>query len=152
MGERIFRPRVDVWLVLLVGGACIAPLVLAGWFVWQGRSDGVLFLALWSLAVSATVLVLTLPVRYKIGADHLFVQSGWLKWEIPLAAVRRVRPTWSPLAGPAWSLRRILIEWSGDGFILVSPDDRESFMHELAARCPHLVRTGAGLEFRPPSP
>lgn len=152
MGERTFRTRIDLWLALLVGGATAAPLVMAGWLIAQGRFDGVLLLTLWGSAVSAAVLGLTWPVRYTLRDDRLLVRSGWLRWEIPCAAIRRVQPTWSPLAGPAWSLRRVLIEWSAGDFILVSPDDRESFIDELAARCPQLVRTGAGLESRPPTP
>lgn len=150
MGERTYRTRVDLWLALLVGGGAAAPLLMAGWLATQGKWDGIVLLAFWGTVVSAAVLSLTVPVRYTLQAERLIVRSGWLTWDIPLAAVRRVEPTWSPLAGPAWSLRRVLIEWSQGDFILVSPDDRESFIDELAARCPHLIRRGAGLEIRTP--
>lgn len=152
MGERRFRTRIDAWLALLVAGGALTPLLMAGWLASQGRTDGVLLLAGWGTAVSALVASLTMPVRYTLREDRLLVRSGWLTWDIPLAAVRRVRPTWSPLAGPAWSLRRVLIEWSGGDFILVSPDDRESFIDEIAARCPQLIRRGDGLEIRTPHP
>lgn len=152
MGEKTYRTRIDAWLVLLIGASVAAPLIAAGWLASVGRSEGVLLLALWGTAVSATVIALTVPVRYTLRGGELIVQSGWLNWEIPLGAVRRVRPTWNPLAGPAWSLRRVRIDWGRGDFILVSPDDRESFIDELAARCPHLIRAGTGLESRPPPP
>lgn len=151
MGETVYRTRVDAWLVVLLLGAAATPLAAAVWLAVNGRMDGLLLLVIWGTVITSLVLALTVPVRYTLRADELLVRSGWLHWTIPLAELRRVEPTWSPLAGPAWSLRRVRLEWGRGNFILVSPADRESFIDGIAARCPHLTRVGAGLESRPPS-
>jgi hypothetical protein len=151
MGDKVYRTRVDAWLVALLIGATATPLAAAAWLAASGQTEGLVLLLVWGTAVSALVISLTVPVRYTLRGDALVVRSGWLRWTIPWAAVRRVEPTWNPLAGPAWSLRRVRLDWDQGNFILVSPQDRESFIEDIAARCPHLTRAGARLEFRPPS-
>ena len=91
------------------------------------------------------------PCGYTFGAEGIEVRSGPLKWIVPFRAIRAAVPTWVPLPGPAWSLRRVRLDFA-DGFILVSPDAREVFISELAERCPHLVRHGPGLATRLPLP
>lgn len=135
----------------VVGIATTLPLGAAAWLAWQGEWRGVALLALWGTVMGCVIAALSWPLRYTLRSDHLHIRSGWLEWDVPYAALRHVRPTWNPMAGPAWSLRRVQLDFAND-FILVSPDDRESFIEELAERCPHLVRAGAGLASRPPSP
>ncbi|MBA3848528.1 MAG: hypothetical protein C0502_00850 [Opitutus sp.] len=150
--DRTFRSKVDVWLVVLLGVSAALPLLAAGWLVWRGEFRGVLLLGLWGAVMLLAVGVLTVPLRYVFRADRLHIQSGWLEWDVPYAGLRKAAPSLNPLSAPAWSIHRVKLESAGGSFILVSPDDRKSFMDELAARCPHLVRTADGLAARPPSP
>lgn len=149
--EKTFRSRVDAWLVLAVVAATALPIGAAMWLAQHGQMHGVLLLGCWGTAMGFVVAALSRPLRYTLRTDRLHIQSGWLDWDVPYAALRRVAPSWNPLAAPAWSLRRVRLDFA-DGFILVSPDDREVFIQELAERCPHLVRTGAGLVSRTPLP
>lgn len=142
--DRMFRSRVDVALVLLVGGAAALPLVAAIWLGLHGQTRGVLLLTCWGTTMVAVGAVLSWPLRYTLRADRLHIQSGWLEWDVFYSALRAVTPSRNPLAAPAWSLRRVRLDFA-DGCILVSPDDRELFIEEIAGRCPHLVRVGAGL-------
>lgn len=143
--DRTFRPKVDLWLALLVSGAAALPLVAAIWLVVQGETKGVLLLTGWGGAMLLIVGVLSVPLRYVCRSDHLHIQSGWIKWDVPYALLRRVARSRNPLSAPAWSLQRVKLETADGAFILVSPDDRELFIRELADRCPHLVPTAAGL-------
>lgn len=143
--DRTFHSRVDAWLVLLVGGAAAVPIAAAIWLGLHGHTRGVLLLACWGTTMVAVGAALSWPLRYTLRADRLHIQSGWLDWDVPYAALRAVAPSRNPLTAPAWSLRRVRLDFA-DGFILVSPDDRELFIEEIAGRCPHLVRVGAGLE------
>lgn len=149
--EKTFRSRVDGWLVALVGGAAALPIAAAVWLAAHGETRGVLLLGCWGTTMVFLLAVLSWPTRYTLRADRLRIQSGWLEWDVPYAALRAVAPSRAPLAAPAWSLRRVRLDFA-DGCILVSPDDRELFIQELAERCPHLVRTGDGLASRPPQP
>lgn len=147
--DRTFRSRVDAWLVALLGGAAALPLATALWLGLHGHTTGVWLLACWGTTMVAVGAALSWPMRYTLRADRLHIRSGWLAWDVPYATLRRVAPSRNPLSAPAWSLRRVRLDFA-DGFILVSPDDRELFIDELAERCPHLVRAGAGLVPRNP--
>jgi hypothetical protein len=149
--EKMFRSRVDGWLVALVVGAAALPLVAAVWQASHGHTRGVFLMSCWGTVMLAMIALLSWPVRYTLRADGLRLQSGWIEWDVPYGALRAVAPSRSPLLGPAWSLRRVRLDFA-DGCILVSPDDRELFISELAERCPHLVRAGAGLASRTPEP
>jgi len=146
-----FPSRVDRWFVAVVFAAAAAPLGAAGWLAAQGRFPGVLLLAGWGVAMVALMAWLGFPCGYTLVADGIAVRSGPLRWTVPYQAIRGAAPTWVPLPGPAWSLRRVRLDFA-DGFILVSPDAREVFISELAERCPHLMRRGAGLAKRLPLP
>jgi hypothetical protein len=52
---------------------------------------------------------------------------------VPLAKIRSVKPSWSLLAAPALSLRRVKITFD-HGSCLISPRDREGFIADLEAR------------------
>lgn len=146
--DRVFRSRIDGWLVGVVLVAAAAPLFALVWLLWQGQWAGVTLLAVWGTVMTTVVCVTGFPLRYTLTAEAVHVRSGWLTWEVPYARLRDVRPTWNPLAAPAWSLRRVRLE-TPEAVILVSPDDRESFIKELAERCPHLARQGDRLSARP---
>lgn len=149
--DRTFRSKVDVWLAVLFVGAAGVPLLAAAWLATHGQWRGVLLLSLWGGTMLLVVGALSVPLRYTLEAAAVHIRSGWLEWRVPYATLRAVAPSWSPLAGPAWSLRRVRLDFA-DGFILVSPDDREAFIEELAGRCPHLVRDDTGRALRLPLP
>ncbi len=144
--DRTYRSKVDYWLVALVFGAAALPAAFALWRLMHDIHRGALLLLGWGVTMTLLMAVFGFPLRYTLRADQLHVQSGWLEWNVPLAALRRVAPSRNPLNAPAWSLRRIRLDRADGSFILVSPDDQESFIEEIAQRCPHLVRRGASLE------
>jgi len=147
--DRVYRSRVDRWLAIVVIAAAFAPIIASLWLFWAG-GDGAWLLLIWGSLVTAGIASISVPLRYTLREDELHIRSGWLQWRIRYSDLRSVRPSFSWLISPAWSLRRVRLE-TPDFVILVSPDDRESFINELAARCPHLVRDGVGLEARPRS-
>ena len=141
----------DLWLAVVVALAAAAPIAAGVWLAIQGETRGVIFLLCWGVVITLLITALSVPLRYTCRADHFHIQSGWLDWRVPYASVRRVALSANPLSAPAWSLRRVKLE-TADGLILVSPSDRESFIEELSARCPHLIRTADGLALPPPTP
>ncbi len=143
--DRTFRSKVDAWLVVFLVAMTSLPLAAAGWLAWRGEYRGVLLLGLWGTVMLVVVGVLTVPLRYVFQSDRLHIRSGWLEWNLPYSTLRRAAPSLNPLSAPAWSIHRVKLESADGSFILVSPDDRKSFMEELAARCPHLARTADGL-------
>lgn len=145
--DRIFRSKVDVWLMGCVVGAASIPLGTAIWLAAHGQWRGVLLLGGWTLMIWFLMAILSWPLTYTLQLDRLHIRSGWLEWDVAYAALRGVAPSRSIMAGPAWSLERVRLDVT-DSCILVSPEDREAFIQELAVRCPHLARSGVGSEQR----
>ncbi len=138
-----YRSKVDLWLVGLVGLAAATPLLAAGWLALQGEFTGFLLLSCWGGVMILIIGVLSFPMRYTLRADHLHIQSGWLHWDVSCASLRQAALSRNPLAAPAWSLQRVKLVTADGSVILVSPEDRESFINELVRRCPQVVRSSS---------
>ena len=92
------------------------------------------------------LVLLAYPVNYEITTSTLEIRSGiLLHYKIPLSSIGRVVPTRNPLSSPAWSLDRLRIDYFKNGrerFILISPEDKKTFLTELIERTPSLKYDG----------
>ncbi|OTA41386.1 MAG: hypothetical protein A6D92_07215 [Symbiobacterium thermophilum] len=73
---------------------------------------------------------------YAVTENELVIRSAFLTWRIPLAAIRRVRPTRSPLTSPALSMDRLEVRTNKGSAPLISPRNRSEFLALLRERCP----------------
>jgi uncharacterized membrane protein YdbT with pleckstrin-like domain len=112
-------------IVLLFGGVSTARAIAAG------RIGMAVVLAL----PIALVAWIALTTRYTLTDEHLEIRITSAVSRIPLAAIRRVRPTRTVLSAPALSLDRLEITHDG-GIAVISPNKRELFLAEIRARCP----------------
>jgi Bacterial PH domain len=105
------------------------------------------------------LLLVAWPMTYDPGATRsdgepiLLVRGGLLlRYEIPIAGIREVRPSKSVLSSMSWSYDRIeVISRSPKGFagsLLISPRDRDAFLDDLVRRAGDLVRVGDRLTRR----
>jgi Bacterial PH domain len=102
------------------------------------------------------------PITYDPGATRadgepiLLVRVGrFLRYEIPIADIREVKPKSSLLSGASWSYDRLEVDYRTPGvgrFLLISPRDREAFLDELCRRAGNLERTGDRLTRRRETP
>lgn len=143
--DRTFRSRIDLWLVILLMLAVLAPVAAAIWLNHQGESKGVWLLATWGTSVGTLVAILSFPLRYTLLADRLHIQSGLLQWDVLYRDMRSAAKSINPLAAPAWSLCRVKIGTADGSLVLISPDDRDVFLAELRQRCPQLSASTASI-------
>lgn len=144
-----FPTRVDTWLLAVVGGGLLVSLGAVALAAREDPRAG-LFGSIILAASTALVVALSVPTRYSIGEKELVIRSGVLRYRIPLGAIRRVYPTHNPLSAPAWSLRRLGIEYDrgrGRALALISPARDEEFLALLAVRA-DLVAVGRELRRR----
>jgi hypothetical protein len=65
---------------------------------------------------------------------------GFIKIEIPLHEIKSVTYSNNPASSPAWTFKRLKIEYQKYGFVLLSlPKDEEAFLNEVKLRCPYAV-------------
>ena len=133
-----------VGLAFIAGG--LAPLE------WASLTVGLSILTV-GLSLTALLLLIVWPMDYDPGASGpdgepiLLVRCGRLvRYTIPLAEIREVRPSAELLSSPAsCSYDRIKVVYGVYRSLLISPRDRDRFLDELVGRANHLERDGDSL-------
>lgn len=131
--DSVFPTRIDAWFVLVVGAA-FALCLHQAWSLRSISPGGSLAALAIGISSVVTVLALTVPCRYTLKDDHLFIRCGLITRRIPYVQIHKVELSSSPLSAPALSLRRVRIAY-GRSFALVSPLQRDRFVDELVRRC-----------------
>jgi hypothetical protein len=147
----VYQSKVDLWLIGLIGAAMLVPagtqipvLARGGAPAWGAFAA--------SAFVTAAFFALAYPVWYRITASHLVIRCGVFTRVVPLERISRVTPSRAVWSSPALSLDRLRIQFGRSDSVLISPEQPERFLAELAAKAPHLVREGPNLVSRPDLP
>ncbi|MEE6449582.1 PH domain-containing protein [Gottfriedia acidiceleris] len=85
------------------------------------------------------VLVCALFNTYHELTDTEFKSNfGFITILIPYSEIRTVNFSNNPVSSPAWTFKRLKIEYKKYGFALLSlPKDEEFFLQEIKKRCPN---------------
>lgn len=127
-----FSSQRDPWLVALLLGA-LALIGVSLVFAWvQGRPAALGAIVVGLLGATLVLWVLC-GTDSRVHAGELHVRSGPFRWRVPVAQIRAVEPTRSPLSSPALSLNRLRIRYGDSKAVMVSPADREGFFEALRA-------------------
>ncbi|MGH9787596.1 MAG: PH domain-containing protein [Candidatus Acidiferrales bacterium] len=144
----VYRSKVDAWIALLVGGGALVSVAVGAMLLWQGERLGWLVL----LLMPGLLRLLAWPIDYEVADSELVIRAGVLRWRIPIASIVNVEPTRNPLSSPAWSLDRLRVRYRPDRsgrprirWIQISPEEKQAFLLELAARDPALQLNGEHL-------
>ncbi|ABR91174.1 Uncharacterized conserved protein [Janthinobacterium sp. Marseille] len=130
---KVYRSKIDVWLIVVLGFAMLAALYSAGQTM-LSNTPGAILIALLVAAVGVGLPAwLLLSTRYTLEASRLLVQSGPFKWTIPLADIKNITPSNNPLSSPALSLDRLRIEYGNRNALMISPKDKEQFLLDIEA-------------------
>lgn len=138
-----FAPLLAVVVAVFLVDAAAIGLTVPAMGVLDSLSPFVVFLAV-SL-VPALLLVLLVPLRYRVGVAEILVDSGVLRWRIPIADVHRAAVVHGLRPAPALSTERVRLDYQrGDRVcsLDLSPVEPYQFMALLAARDSGLVFDG----------
>lgn len=124
---KIYKSKIDWWLVLLILGIFIYPII-----------DGILSKEYLVSIIFSVVLItfyfLSKTIQYKIDNENLVI---W-KTKISIQSIRKIYKTRNPLSSPAMSLDRIAIVYNKFDEVLISPKEREEFIAELLKINPNI--------------
>ncbi|MNR80616.1 hypothetical protein D3C72_113410 [compost metagenome] len=129
----VYRSKIDIWLVVVLGFAMLAALYSAGQTMNSGTPGASVIAVLVAVVGIGLPAWLLLSTRYTLDASHLLVQSGPFKWVVPLADIKSITPSNNPVSSPALSLDRLRIEYGGRNALLISPRDKEQFLQQIEA-------------------
>lgn len=124
---KIYKSKIDWWLILLIVGVLGYPIV-----------DGILSKE-YTLSIVFSILLvlfyfLAKSIQYKIDGENLII---W-KTKIPIQSIHKVYRTRMPLSSPALSLDRIGVVYNKYDEIFISPKEREEFIKELLKVNPNI--------------
>jgi membrane protein YdbS with pleckstrin-like domain len=134
MQQIVFRSKVDNWLVAVIILSVLISLATISVTVKLAPAFLGVTLVLVVLTGAILPLWLTRSTRYCLDDSTLLIQSGPFTWNVPINEIRNVEPTRNPLSSPALSLDRLRIEYGQGKWIMISPDDKPSFLRELKLR------------------
>jgi membrane protein YdbS with pleckstrin-like domain len=114
-------PALIVFLAIVLGTVALSMLMKGAWLG---------FIIVLIQCIFITLLYRT--TSYVVGPDELVISCGFFyKQRIPWASIRKVKYSSSPLSSPAFSLKRIRIDYGKMGDVMISPHTRERFMDEI---------------------
>jgi hypothetical protein len=145
-----FRSKIGPVLTVIAWAPILATTGVVIWKVLGSLSEGMsvgqkaghLIPVLLMLLFDAFFVWMYATTAYTITDDDmLLVRSGFMRWQIPINSIQTVRRTRNPSSAPALSIDRLEVLYR-DGFLLISPVERERFVAELVRRNP-TIRTDA---------
>ncbi|MBR5436650.1 MAG: PH domain-containing protein [Muribaculaceae bacterium] len=131
---KIYKSKIDVWILAVIMTVVLCsflPIIILA-FSW----------ALTILAICAAVLPLyfILGTRYIIKESLLIVYCGFIKFgPYSIAKIVKICKTQSIESAPAASLDRIAILFSDKKTLILSPEDKASFVADLQAINPKII-------------
>ncbi|MDM1273886.1 MULTISPECIES: PH domain-containing protein [Acinetobacter] len=132
-----YKSKIDWWVIIVLTGSSLLLLTLVySNFDSQNLHEDIIF----SVLFSSLALVVWLPIPttyYVVDGEILKIHSIFLKWEIPLSSIEKIKETSDSLSAPALSLDRIKIEYKKDGIhksIMVSPRNKTEFIKQVSSR------------------
>lgn len=120
----VFRSSISLGLVAflaIVFGITSALMIREG--AWLG-------LAINGGVVSA-IFILFRTTKYTLTEEGIEIRCGFFKQFIHWKDIREVKYTSNPISSPAFSFKRIQIDYGKMGSVLISPRSRETFMAEF---------------------
>ena len=124
---KIFKSKVDWWLILLFLGIFGFPIVQGIW------TEDYLLVIIFSL-VLIVLYFLSKTIRYIIKDEKLII---W-RTKIDIKTIKKIYSTNNPLSSPALSLDRIAVVYNKFDEVLISPKEREAFVQELLKINPNI--------------
>ena len=116
-----FSPALFVFLAAVLGTVAVLMLMKGTW------------LGFFTIVLQALfILVLFRTTSYVVQPDELVICYGFFyKQRIQWSSVRRMKYTSNPISSPAFSFKRIRIDYGKMGSVLISPHTRERFIEEV---------------------
>ena len=137
--EAIHKTKVDKWIYLIILGPTLMAAIALAAQVYSNKREPDLWFGLEFFFVLSLPLLLSAflgNISYKVGPDKLRIRVWGIPWgTIAIKDITAVVETGNPLSAPAASLDRLRISTEARRIAgLISPEDKQKFLKDLAAR------------------
>jgi hypothetical protein len=139
--DKVYDTKRDTWIVVILwfvvvislGGAVGIFFSTAPWYIMLFQ--GIVFIGLGLLCIS-----ILRSTNYTLSGNELFVRTGLIHWTISIDGIEEVIPSrkaWSAAQGLSMDRLYIKHEETRSKF-LISPEEKQAFLEDLARRSPYL--------------
>ncbi len=133
-----FQIKKNPFLAALI--LCLIPIIFLvpiGSFI---EGEGQIMSIVIFILISPIIIVLVWALfhSYHEFSDTEFISIfGFIKIKIPFQEIKKVGFSLNPMSSPAWTFKRVKIDYKKFEFALLSlPKDEKLFLRELKKRCP----------------
>lgn len=129
---KTFKSKQDAWLVAVIYLSSAICFFTSAYVLAEGVSlTNIIIASFTSLIGGLFPIWLIVSLRYFVDDKMLKIKCGLFSWEIELSSIRSVAPSSDLSSAPALSVDRLLIVYGVDKHVLVSPEDKDSFVSAL---------------------
>jgi Bacterial PH domain len=136
-----FKVKKNPLLVGLI--LCLIPIIFSIPVISLIQGEGILVNFLVFIFVSPLIFVLAWALihSYHELTETEFISTfGFIKINIPFHEIKTVCFSNNPVSSPAWTFKRLKIEYKQYGFALLSlPKEEEVFLKEMKKHCPNAI-------------
>lgn len=144
--NKVYKSKKDQWLVWITWFSKIVIVISVIYLLFvEGITTYSLIYSI-SMILFVIFLYFLLNLTYYVIKDsELFVRSFFFKWTIRIDSIKQIFPTSNMLSSPALSLDRLMIIYGDDKKIMISPEDKNGFLNDIASLNPDLKFEGQTL-------
>lgn len=141
--NKVYKSKKDQWLVWITWFSNIVIIVSV---IYLFYIEGITTYSLvYGISMILVVLFLYFLLRltyYVITDTELRVRSFFFKWNIRIDTIKKIFPTNNMLSSPALSLDRLMIIYGDEKKIMISPENKNEFLNDIASQNPDLIFEG----------
>lgn len=133
MTPKVFRSKVDTWLLVLLIGVIVIQALVLGSFAFEQQSTAETLIPIGvMLLVFAFIGSFLMWTYYSVEGPTLKIVCGVFRMRIPIDQITSIKATRNPLSSPALSLDRLRITYGPKNRkVMVSPADKAGFLRAL---------------------
>lgn len=144
--NKLYKSKKDQWLVWITWFSNIVIVISVFYLLFV---EGITaYSIIYSIPMLLVVLFLYFMLQstyYVIKDTELLVRALFFKWNIRIDSIITIFPTSNMLSSPALSLDRLMIIYGDDQKIMISPEDKNGFLNDIASQNPDLKFEGQNL-------
>ena len=133
MTPKVFRSKIDAWLLILLIGVIVLQALVLGSVAFEQESATDTLIAIGVMLLVFMFIGSFLAwTYYSVEGPTLKIVCGIFRFRIPIDEITSIRATRNPLSSPALSLDRLRITYGPKNKkIMVSPADKSGFLRAL---------------------
>ncbi|MDO8333183.1 MAG: PH domain-containing protein [Nitrosomonas sp.] len=129
----VFKSKIDKWILICFALSLLACLLGTSVMIKVGGTANYVIAAVILIIGAGFPAWILASTKYVVGDGDLKIISGPFSWNIPIQSITFIQETQTAITSPALSFDRLEITYGEGKAILVSPEDKATFIRKLGA-------------------